>query len=240
MFKPKAVIFGAIGTIAETSDIQRRAFNMAFEAAGLNWSWDMETYRDLLNINGGQNRIRAYRDANPEYANVTDEMIISLHADKTRHYAALLSKEPLHPRRGVVDLINACKSNGIPVAFCTSTSQANVNALGAALADSLPLDWFTTIITIDQIPRPKPAPDAYLYCLERLDLKADQVIAIEDTPVSIASAKAANIKTIATPGATTSKQDFSAADWVLSSLDTIAIQHLGLPAVIVEPALPDI
>jgi beta-phosphoglucomutase-like phosphatase (HAD superfamily) len=44
----KAVIFGAIGTIAETSDLQRQAFNAAFAAAEIPWHWDQETYRKLL------------------------------------------------------------------------------------------------------------------------------------------------------------------------------------------------
>jgi HAD superfamily hydrolase (TIGR01509 family) len=228
MSKPKAVIFGAIGTIAETSDIQRQAFNKAFEEAGLDWNWNAETYRDLLKINGGQNRIRAYRDADPTRASVTDAMIVALHAAKTKHYVAMLSEGDVDARAGVVDLVNACRSNAIPIAFCTSTDIANVNALGAALADSLPFDWFTKIVTIDQISRPKPAPDAYVYCLEQLGLNANDVIAIEDTPASIASAKAAGIMTIATPGATTSEQDFSAADLVLSSLDGVATEHLGL------------
>jgi HAD superfamily hydrolase (TIGR01509 family) len=228
MSKPKAVIFGAIGTIAETSDIQRQAFNKAFEEAGLDWVWTAETYRDLLKINGGQNRIRAYRDADPTRANVTDAMIVALHAAKTEHYVAMLGEEHLYARSGVVDLVNTCRSNEIPIAFCTSTDVANVNALGTALADSLPFDWFTKIVTIDQISRPKPAPDAYLFCLEQLGLSANEVIAIEDTPASIASAKAAGITTIATPGATTSEQDFSAADLVLPNLDGVATEHLGL------------
>jgi beta-phosphoglucomutase-like phosphatase (HAD superfamily) len=40
MSQLQAVIFGSIGTIAETSDIQRQAFNLAFAEAGLDWNWD--------------------------------------------------------------------------------------------------------------------------------------------------------------------------------------------------------
>lgn len=228
LFTPKAVIFGAIGTIAETSDIQRRAFNSAFKAAGLDWIWTAETYRDLLKTNGGQNRIRAYRDAHSDDASITDAMIAELHAAKTDHYVAMLGQEDVRPRPGVVELMEACRTHSIPIALCTSTAVENVNALGSALAGSLPFNWFTTIVTIDQIARPKPAPDAYIYCLEQLGLKAIQVIAIEDTPVSLASAKANGIKTIATPGETTSDQDFSAADVVLPNLEGAAVQYLGL------------
>jgi HAD superfamily hydrolase (TIGR01509 family) len=228
MVTPKAVIFGAIGTIAETSDIQRQAFNAAFAAAGLDWVWSIDAYRDLLEINGGQNRLRAYRDADPIRAHVTDAMIGTLHQAKTDHYVAQLAQAPLTPRAGVVELIAACQNHAIPVAFCTSTSAANVNAIGAALADVLPFDQFATIVTIERIARPKPAPDAYHYCLEQLGLTADQVIAIEDTPASLAAAKAAGIPTVVTPGATTAGQDFAAADWVLPSLVGAATPYFGL------------
>ena len=230
MSQLKAVIFGAIGTIAETSDLQRQAFNTAFKTAGLDWHWDLHTYRDLLRINGGQNRLRAYRDA--IHANVTDATITAIHQAKTADYVAMLDeisvRETLTPRAGVIDLINTCSENGIQVALCTSTDLANVDGLGAALAKSLSFDRFATIVTIDKIYRPKPAPDAYLYCLQQLGINAHQVIAIEDTPVSLAAAKAAKIQTIATPGATTSDQDFAAADLVLPDLTGITLDHLSV------------
>ena len=226
MSQLKAVIFGAIGTIAETSDLQRQAFNAAFQAAGLDWNWNIATYRDLLKINGGQNRLRAARDRDSARAGVTDATITKLHQAKTDAYVALL-RTPLSPRAGVIQLLDTCRDNGIPVALCTSTSRANVDGLRFALKGSLSFDRFATIVTIDNVDRPKPAPDAYLYCLNQLGIKAAEAIAIEDTPVSLAAAKTIGIKTIATPGATTSTQDFSAADIVLPNLTGISIEHLS-------------
>ena len=232
MTQPQAVIFGAIGTIVETSDLQRQAFNLAFAEAGLDWSWDIQTYRELLKTNGGQNRIRTYGDSisvavNSVHTSVTDLQIGALHQAKTRHYATLLENTHLYPRAGVVELIEACRHNQIQTALCTSTSIVNVTAIDRALARALPFDQFATIVTIDRIDRPKPAPDAYLYCLQQLDLTANQVIAIEDTPASITAAKAAEIITIATPGATTSDQDFAAADLVVADLRGITIDRLS-------------
>jgi HAD superfamily hydrolase (TIGR01509 family) len=235
MSQLKAVIFGAIGTISETSEIQRQAFNLAFAEAGLDWNWDAQTYCDLLKINGGQNRLRTYRDliggatalASPLHTDVTDRQIAALHQAKTKHYVALLENTPLRPRMGVVELIEACRQAGIQVAFCTSTTIENVNGIGAALAGLLPFDRFATIVTNDKVRRPKPAPDAYIYCLQQLDLTADEVIAIEDTPASLAAATAAGITTIATPGATTLDQDFGAADLVVADLSGITIDRLS-------------
>jgi HAD superfamily hydrolase (TIGR01509 family) len=227
MSQLQAVIFGSIGSIVETSDIQRQAFNAAFTAAGLDWNWDAKTYRDLLQINGGQNRIQAYRDADPQRQGVTDTTIAEMHKSKTEYYAAMLENIPLHPRPGVAELVEACCQEGVHTAFCTSTARDNVNGIGAALAGLLPFDRFQTIVTIDQITHPKPAPDAYIYCLQQLGLTADQVVAIEDTPVSMAAAQAAGITTIATPGATTTSQDFSAADLTVSDLTGMTVDRLS-------------
>jgi HAD superfamily hydrolase (TIGR01509 family) len=235
MSQLKAVIFGAIGTIAETSDIQRQAFNLAFAEAGLDWNWDAQTYCDLLKINGGQNRLRAYRDtvantnppANPFRTGISDFQVAALHQAKTKHYVALLENTPLRPRTGVVELSESCRQAGIQVAFCTSTATENVNGIGAALAGLLPFERFATIVTSDKIERPKPAPDAYRYCLGQLGLTADETIAIEDTPASLTAAKTAGITTIATPGATTSDQDFGAADLVVADLSGITIDRLS-------------
>ena len=49
----KAVLFGSIGTLIETSDIQRKSFNLAFKKAGLDWYWGRETYCILLKKSGG-------------------------------------------------------------------------------------------------------------------------------------------------------------------------------------------
>ncbi len=235
MSQLKAVIFGAIGTIAETSEIQRQAFNLAFAEARLDWNWDAATYRDLLKTNGGQNRIRAYRDriaepelnANPFRTSITDFQIVALHQAKTKHYVALLENTPIQPRTGVVELSEACRQAGIPVAFCTSTAIENVNGIETALSGLLPFEQFATIVTSSKIDRPKPAPDAYFYCLQQLGLTADRVIAIEDTPASLTAAKTAGITTIATPGATTSDQDFAAADLVAADLNDITIDRLS-------------
>jgi HAD superfamily hydrolase (TIGR01509 family) len=227
MSQLKAVIFGAIGTIAETSDLQRQAFNTAFAAAGLDWNWNTETYHDLLKINGGQNRLKAYRDADSDRSGISDQAIAALHTAKTEHYVTILENTPLRPRTGVVELIAACKQEQIKVAFCTSTSISNVEGIGAALSGLLPFDQFATIVTSDKIDRPKPAPDAYLYCLQQLGLTADQAIAIEDTPVSVTAAKTAGITTIATPGATTSDQDFAAADAIIPDLSEMTVDRLS-------------
>ncbi len=226
MVQLKAVIFGAIGVIAETSDLQRQAFNLAFAEAGLDWNWDTATYRRLLSINGGQARLRAYREEDASRSNVTEAVIATLHERKTHHYGAVTANGTLTPRRGVAELIKACQDAGVRVALCTSTSVDNVNAIKAALGDTLDFSAFASITTIDKIAAVKPAPDAYLHCLSQLRLSAHEVVAIEDTPVSMAAAIAAGIAVIATPGAMTDDQDFVGAALKVDDLGTVTLAQL--------------
>ena len=43
----KAIFFGSVGTLAETSELQCQAFNKAFAEAGLDWFWRPNEYREL-------------------------------------------------------------------------------------------------------------------------------------------------------------------------------------------------
>ena len=42
-----AIIFDVDGTLAETEETHRKAFNRAFEQAGLAWRWDQALYERL-------------------------------------------------------------------------------------------------------------------------------------------------------------------------------------------------
>lgn len=226
MVQLKAVIFGAIGVIAETSDLQRQSFNMAFAEAGLDWQWDSATYRRLLKINGGQARLRAFEAEHSHPTPLSDELIITLHARKTHHYTQLTQNGGLRPRAGVAELITACQAADMRVALCTSTSVENVEALRVALNDTLDFACFASITTIDKIAHVKPAPDAYLNSLAQLGLAANEVVAIEDTPVCMASAIAAGIAVVATPGAMTDDQDFVGAAMKVDDLAGVTLGAL--------------
>ena len=57
----KTVFWDVDGTLADTEmDGHRPAFNRAFVEQGLNWAWDPETYKRLLNIPGGSLRMKTF------------------------------------------------------------------------------------------------------------------------------------------------------------------------------------
>jgi HAD superfamily hydrolase (TIGR01509 family) len=64
------------------------------------------------------------------------------------------------------------------------------------------IDAFSgSIFGVELVENPKPAPDLYLHALAHLGLRTDQVIAIEDSPAGVSSAKAAGVRVIGFLGA---------------------------------------
>lgn len=81
---------------------------------------------------------------------------------------------------------------------------------------------FENRFTRDHVQRTKPAPDLYLYALEKTALKSDEVWALEDSENGLRAAKAAGIRTVVCPNPTTEHLDFSIADAVVLSLQELS------------------
>ncbi|KPG02208.1 haloacid dehalogenase [Rhodopseudomonas sp. AAP120] len=214
---PKALIFDVDGTLAETEELHRQAFNETFAAELLPWHWDKSAYRRLLDVAGGKERIAHFLTSGPDGAERAVGRIAELHAAKTRRYTALAAVgAPLRP--GVARLIRDARRAGVRLAIATTTSLPNVEALlGAALgADALAL--FDVVGAGDVVPAKKPAPDIYNYVLDRLALPAAACVAFEDSTNGLKAALGAGLATIVTPGIYTEGDDFPGAFAVLSDL----------------------
>ncbi len=206
------ILFGSISTLADTSDLQRRAFNDAFASHGLDWTWGREAYRSMLADNGGTERIADYAQQRGD-----DVDAAAMHATKTQRFHELLTEDPVPARPGVLECIRAAEARGAAVAVVTTTSPGNV----AAVLNSAALDAraFALVVDADQVDRPKPHPEAYLVALERLAGRAEDCIAIEDNPGGVASATAAGLVCVAWPNENTVGQDFAGAADTIDHLD---------------------
>ncbi|MFC2967467.1 HAD-IA family hydrolase [Acidimangrovimonas pyrenivorans] len=218
---PSALIFDVDGTLAETEEAHRAAFNRTFDEAGLNWHWDRDTYRRLLKVTGGKERMRAY--AQDSGTALPDAQIVTLHAMKTAAYGDLLAEGALALRPGVAALIDSAHEAGLKIAVATTTSPENVEALTRACWGKPAGMVFDAIAAGDMVPAKKPAPDIYHLALSQLDLPADRAIAFEDSANGLKSARKAGLRVVVTPGIYTAHEDHAAADWLLPSLAPIHV-----------------
>ena len=117
----KALIFDVDGTLADTEDAHRIAFNAAFADFGLDWHWDRELYTRLLAVTGGQARIRYYLEgAGMEM--LDDDKIADMHKCKTGHYVEALQGGRVPLRPGVEDLLREAQDVGLTLAIATTTT----------------------------------------------------------------------------------------------------------------------
>ena len=190
------VIFDVDGTLAETEEVHRRAFNKAFVEFGLGWVWDEALYRDLLRVTGGKERIAHFCKKVLGEGEMAPELIAELHQRKTAIYAGKVAAGEIALRPGIPAFLDAARSCGFGLAIATTTTPANVEAL---LDAALGANWreiFPVVAAGDMVERKKPAPDVYLLALNRLGRDADRCIAVEDSRNGVVAAKAAGLRVI--------------------------------------------
>jgi HAD superfamily hydrolase (TIGR01509 family) len=220
----KALIFDVDGTLAETEEAHRTAFNLAFADAGRDWHWDFETYRALLRITGGKERI-AHFLAQHDPALAGDAALIArLHLAKNEHYAALVRSGSVALRDGVAPLIAAGQAQGLKIAIATTTSRSNIDALIAATP--LASTDFAAIVTGEDVAHKKPHPEAYHLVLRQLGAHPDACLAFEDSANGLRAALAAGIATIVTPALYTEGEDFTGALHV-TPLEQFRLSHVS-------------
>lgn len=220
MTNVKALIFDVDGTLADTEEVHRIAFNRAFEQAGLSWNWTVDQYRDLLSVTGGKERIAHFiKTVNPPFK-VPQNLslfIAELHKAKTQFYTKMLDDGSVHLRPGVSRLIHEAREQDVRLAIATTTSMPNVEALLNNALHPQAMAWFDVIAAGDMVPQKKPAADIYLYALEHLQLPAHQCIAFEDSENGLKSSTGANLKTIVAINQYTKHHNFSGAEIVLDN-----------------------
>ncbi len=221
--RSRALIFDVDGTLAETEEVHRRAFNAAFASAGLAWSWGRVVYKDLLRVTGGKERIRAFDRLRGGTSLLSDAEIAELHGIKTTIYADLMASGGCPLRPGVEALMTAALARGHRLAIATTTSRGNIDAL---LGPALGRDWtnrFAAVVAGEDVTNKKPAPDVYLEVLARLDLSASECLAIEDSGIGLAAASGAGIPVLISRGAYFMDDDFSDALYVTDDLTELNV-----------------
>lgn len=202
-----AILFGSISTIADTSELQRDAFNRAFQEHGLDWNWSQDDYRELLKKAGGEQRVADKAEQTGE-----DVDAEAVHATKSRLFQESVKDASLAPRPGVVETIKDAKDAGYKIALVTTTSKENVDAVVDALGGAVDRSDFDLLVSITDVDRPKPDESAYLYALSSLGEDAGASVAIEDNLDGVQAARSAGIAVAAFPSENSVTHDFDSAD----------------------------
>lgn len=141
-------------------------------------------------------------------------------SEKRRLFSERLSLVTLS---GIDALLDTLVDARVPVAIASSSPARWVLGAAARLGVA---DRVRTIVTAEDVARRKPAPDVYLEALRRLEARAANSVAIEDSAPGLRSALAAGLKTVVIPHRLTELHDLRAAHTRVSSAVGLTLHRL--------------
>jgi HAD superfamily hydrolase (TIGR01509 family) len=217
---PQALLWDVDGTLAETEQWGHRlAFNRALAEAGLPWQWAEPTYRRLLAVSGGRERLAVFL-RNVEGHDPDPQRLDELVRRKQVHYRALVESGELRLRPGVRRLMAAAATAGLRQAIVTTSGRDSVQVLRQHLLGDL-AGSLSFAICGEDVRRKKPDPEAYRLAVERLGTDPTGVLAIEDSVNGLGAARGAGLACLVTLGVDSSEeptQSFEAAAAVVEGL----------------------
>lgn len=214
----RALLVDLDGTLAETEELHREAFNRVFQERGLPLHWDQDTYARLLRITGGKERIARALEACPDCPRLDAGTVAEVHRRKTEVYQSLLWEKEVALRPGVVRVLTEAKEAGLTLALCTTTDPKGAATFLEAAGLS---PFFDLVLAGDAVPRKKPYPAIFLLARELLGLQGPEGIVLEDSEPGLQAGVGAGFPVVVTPSFYTRDHNFRRA--------TALLPHLGEP-----------
>ena len=211
---PAALLFDMDGLLVDTEGTWYVVETEVM--AELGGPWDEGHQRALLG--GSLEQSAGYMLGLVDRPDVTEDWVAGAMVDgMVRH----LGNGPVAWRPGAHDLLSAAVDAGVPCALVSSSLRRVVDAVLHAVGGH----HFAATVSGSDVERTKPHPDPYLLAAERLGVPASSCVALEDSAVGAASARAAGCRTVVVPSLLPVGGDL--ADLVVGSLGDLDLPMLG-------------
>ena len=109
---------------------------------------------------------------------------------------AYVEKHGIEAKPDAEKLLSYLKEKGIAVALATATPKERAEEYLRRVGL---LQYFDEVVSARMVKNGKPAPDIYLFAAEKLGLKPEECMALEDSQNGIRSANTAGCKTVMVP-----------------------------------------
>jgi HAD superfamily hydrolase (TIGR01509 family) len=196
----RAVIFDLDALADIELDAHRVVFNAAFAAHGLDVEWTPARYRKLLALSDERQRVAAELRARGicTECDLLNKMLVDeIVATKAMMFEEMVGDADLSPRAGLVDLIMDAFTAGVWVGVVTSGERSWAEPLVRHLVgDGL----VETIVTVDDVSKPMPDPEAHRHALWELGISAENALAVTGSASGLRSANAAGLATVVITG----------------------------------------
>ena len=178
----RAVISDLDGTLVDTAAANTAAYADAFGSVGLDF--DEAVYRSAFGLRFDEMIRRVAPQASTGQAD-------AVRAAKAERYPAHFGL--LRPNDALIALLSTLRDSGVRVALASTAARRNVTAVLAGIGAQ---DLFEVVVAGEDVERGKPAPDCYLRAADLLDVAPSDCLAVEDSAVGLAAARAAGCRVL--------------------------------------------
>lgn len=183
----QAICFDFDGTLVDSEPVHYQAWQQTL--AQWQVSLPLQTY--LTQFSGTSTRATAAYFIDMYAIPLDEERLV---AEKTAHYLQLLPDFLPEPMPGAAELLQSIAFLHLPMALVTGSRRHEIMPVLQKLEWQ---DYFSVIVTRDDVQNPKPHAEPYLRALEQLGITARDAVAVEDSSTGIQSARAAGMTVLA-------------------------------------------
>ena len=198
-----AVIFDMDGVLVDNSPFHDEAWGLICNKYG-----KPKSSQEIKSIFGGTNKIFVER-----LLEITDKKKIEeIAIEKEALYREIFNEHIVAPK-GLLELLFDLKKNNVRLAVGTSAPLVNLDFV----LDKLDIrGFFEIMVDESQVTKGKPDPEIYLIASQKLGIKPQNCVVIEDSVFGLRAALAAGMKTI---GITTTfeAEKLNIADIIINS-----------------------
>lgn len=215
-----ALVFDCDGTLAETADVKRAAFNQAFYECNLDWVWGRATYAQICGncLPGTEVEFYALLRFPELFQSLEkDGRLDQINQLFRRNYLEMLESGAAPLRPGVARLLSEIRLSGRRFAICSTSARVEYetllfNRFGIEMIDAL-----SASVSSEDLQGVSPV-QAYRLCFQRLGIDPSKIAVIEDSGRGVVAAASLGAHVIATPGLYSRGDNFQAARAVVSDL----------------------
>lgn len=175
--KINAVLFDMDGLVLDTEKLYTRFWMEAANELGYPMTFEQGLGMRSLNRNAGAAKLKSYFGESIDYDKVRSKRIELMDA--------FVEKEGVYLKPGIHELLDYLKEKGIKTAIATSSPiERTVKYLSSVHIEKR----FDELISGYMVEKGKPEPDIYLYAAEKLGVKPEDCMVLEDSPAGILAA----------------------------------------------------
>lgn len=150
------------------------------------------------------------------------EELMLLNSDA--YYKHITSSKVLKAIDGVTELVDKLSENKFKLAVASSS---NMDAVEASLKAITLEKYFDAVVSGQYVKLSKPEPDIFLYAANKLGVKPEECLVVEDSHNGVLAANRAGMKCLGYISEHSGNQDLSSADLITDSFYKISIQELN-------------